>query len=317
MPVVADTTRKPAGTHPGPHRYRAYGLIIASDLALPELDPDQGDGPADLTIRLAPTGRGKPDGFAANTFDFTDDEQFLCWPLVGAFLIRGVSEIVVERADGVSDQLLPFPLLGPVIALVLHLRGFLILHASAVAIGGGCAVFLGDKGDGKSTTAAAFLRAGHSLVTDDLLIVDTAQGRPEVNPAFPQIKLAADAEAAVSLDGARARPLVLPDFEKRQQVLSGPFDHQRIRPEGLYVLSRGQEARATRLGPTDALSAVIRFSYISRFQTRRMHPEESREHLRQCAALANATPVYRLETPDGLDRLDEIVGLIEGHFGRK
>src|SRR5690606_37731557 len=111
---------------------------------------------------------------------------------------------------------------------------------------------------GKSTTAAAFVRAGHRLVTDDVLAIEGDQaGRLQILPAFPQIKLAEDAEAAVRIEGAEARPLVLPDFEKRQQRLTGRFSQDRVAPGGLYVLHRASEARAVRLSATDSLSAAI------------------------------------------------------------
>jgi hypothetical protein len=281
---------------------------------LPELEPDREAGEPDLVIRLRPTGRGAPETFSANTFEFGESEQFMCWPLVGAFLMHGTHVIDVERAPGVSDQLLPFPLLGPVLAVLLHLRGYLVLHASAVAKNGKSAIFVGDKMAGKSTTAATFVREGWRLITDDVLAIDLSHP-PRIVPGFPQIKLAEDAERAVRIEGAEALPLVLPDFEKRQQRLSGGFSHETVAPSAVYVLTRGEQPGTTRLGAAEALSAVMQFSYISRFATRPLVGDEAREHLRHCARLVNAAPVYRLAAPTGLDRLPQAVALVEREIG--
>jgi hypothetical protein len=66
-------------------------------------------------------------------------------------------------------------LLGPIIGFVLHLRGTPCLHGSAVAVDGRAVAFLGHSGAGKSTTAAAFVRAGLPALTDDVLALDEEQ----------------------------------------------------------------------------------------------------------------------------------------------
>ena len=60
-------------------------------------------------------------------------------------------------------------LLGPVLGFVMRLRGIVPLHASAVMIGTGATVFVGDAGAGKSTTAGAFAALGYGVLSDDLL----------------------------------------------------------------------------------------------------------------------------------------------------
>ncbi|TGV75989.1 serine kinase, partial [Mesorhizobium sp. M2D.F.Ca.ET.145.01.1.1] len=97
------------------------------------------------------------------------------------------------------------------LARLLHQRGLLVLHASAIAVTGRGAIFMGDKGAGKSTTASALIRAGHDLLTDDVVALDLANpNQPMIVPGFPQIKLAADAAAAISLGQAQVRPQVHP-----------------------------------------------------------------------------------------------------------
>ena len=53
----------------------------------------------------------------------------------------------VDPLPGVEDSLLRLPLLGAVFSAVIHQRGFLGLHASAVAIDGHAVEFLWEPVD--------------------------------------------------------------------------------------------------------------------------------------------------------------------------
>lgn len=288
--------------------YYAFGLRIRSQLNLPELSPAE-PGPVDVEIYLGPTGRAKPQDLTENTFEFDDDVSFMSWPIVASYLITGTSRIDVEPTPDIDPAWLAFPLLGPVFSILLHKRGSLVMHASAIAVGDKCAIFAGDKMAGKSTTAAAFIRAGHELVTDDVLSVDFGPDGAWITPGFPQLKLAEDAETAMALVNAERAPILRPGFEKRPARLTSGFSTEKIRPTRLYILDRGTKAEITRLEPIEALKEVMLYSYITRFQTRRMGAEPS--HLANCAMFTNLVQVCRLEVPTGLHLIDQAVKLVE------
>src|SRR5258708_4473008 len=56
-------------------------------------------------------------------------------------------------------------LLGPVLGVLLRLRGVTCLHASAVSFGDRCVAFVGAAGSGKSTMAAALARRGYGAMS--------------------------------------------------------------------------------------------------------------------------------------------------------
>ena len=288
--------------------YKAYGLTISSDVALPELEPAE-PSTADIVIAVGPIDLPAPLLEAGTAFRFEPDWQYLAWPAVGAFLISDACRIDVDPAPGIDDQLIAFPLLGPVLALLLHQRGLLVLHASAIAVGGKSAIFMGDKGAGKSTTASAMIRAGHGLLTDDVVALDLA-AEPMIVPGFPQIKLAADAAAAISLGDAVVRPQVHPAIDKMQHRLNGAFSGNRVPATRIYILARGERADITPLPGIAALPAIIKFSYVTRFGRAALPSDLAEMHLRQCARLADHVGVRRLEIPAGLDRIGEAVELI-------
>ena len=62
-------------------------------------------------------------------------------------------------------------LLSKWLALALRLSGRLVLHGNAVLVEGRVLAWIGDKGAGKSTLAAAFVAAGYPLLADDQLLL--------------------------------------------------------------------------------------------------------------------------------------------------
>lgn len=306
-----DRPRAEIGSGRERHFYRAYGLTISSEVALPELEATAPDE-ADVVIAVGAIDHPKPRIEAGTAFRFEPARQYLEWQAVGAFLISDACRIDIEPAPGIDDQLIAFPLLGPVMALLLHQRGLLVLHASAIAVDGRSAIFMGDKGAGKSTTAGAMISAGHGLLTDDVVALDLSKpDEPMIVPGFPQLKLAADAAAAIPIREAQVRLQVHPAIDKAQHRLHSGFSRDTVAATRIYILQRGDKAAISPLPGPGALSAIIKFSYVTRFGHAALVGDFAATHLRQCAGLANRIGVCRLEVPTGLDRIGEAVALIE------
>lgn len=294
-------------------RYSAFGLRIEADLALPELEPDMGSGPPDLRIRLG-SAPSILDTEAPAAFRFQEDEALLSWRDVGDFRILGRDLIVYQPRAGVDEALVSLPLLGPVMGVLLERRGLLTLHGSAVELSAGVAVFLGDKGAGKSTTAAALVRAGKTLLTDDIVAVD-CRGTPRLYPAYPQVKLTEEASASIAVDGeAMARPH--PAFEKRRLRLDAPFDPAPREPKAALVLERGAAFALHPLRGAAALTALIRFSYATRFGRDLISGRSAADHLRQCAALSQKISVCRMVVPNDLGALAQLPDWLESEISR-
>jgi hypothetical protein len=292
------------------HAYRLFGLEVHSEIELGELVAVT-PGRPDLRIVLGRIAQEIDSGPSGRSFRFGANERLLCWPAVGKFLLRGGREIVVDPADGVEHRLLAFPLLGPVMALTMHDRGAFVLHASAVSVDGRGAGFLGDKGAGKSTTAAAMIAAGHSLVTDDVLAMSAQGAAYLAEAAFPQVKLASDAAAAISVSGAETQPPVHPAIEKGLHRLTTGFAGEATVMRRLFVIERGEALSMTRLPASDAFRALAQFSYVARFGRDALQGSDGRRHLEQCAALTRQIGAWRLTVPAGLDRIGEVVRAVE------
>jgi hypothetical protein len=278
--------------------YYAYGLQIQSDLALAELKP----GPAvtaDVIIQATSLGWEVAAGHEMS-FEFGHGPARLGFGQVGRFEVEE-GLIRYELVPGGDPALAGVVLLGTVFAALLQMRGQLVLHASAMAVGGRGVVFLGAKGAGKSTLAAAFLRAGHGLLTDDVLAIG-AGGR--LVPGFAQIKL------VTPLDGL---PGAVPMPEIGKSRLNVGRTAAPVAAAVLYVLRGGSELCCEPVTGAAAVGALMGHSYMARFFA--PAGAAAAVHLEQCAALLRVAPVRRLTVPRGLERLAEVVAFIERDLG--
>ena len=287
--------------------YHVFGIDVESDISLPELPPARSTVRPVVSIRL-----GQVEKFQANvdgTQHHASHEQILfSYDDVARFRVTNGREIVVDTQSGADAMLLRVCLLGPVLAALLHQRRVLVLHASAVSIGGAASVFLGASGWGKSTLAA-FLRArGNDLLADDIVAVE-ACGHLRILPGIPQMKLWPSSAEALGIDPDKL-PRVQPGLAKRaykvdDQFQIGPADLGRV-----YVLDTGDRLAVERLGRAEAFAELVRHTYLSKFLA---SSGASVAHFRQCADLAKTVPIFRLVRPPILTQLGEVADLLEGH----
>ena len=290
--------------------YSCYGLGILSVLPLPELVAEE--RAPDVKVYTDRVGRSPSRASAAGVhFCGTPGEAYLAYDEIGAFLVREGREVIVEPDQGVEERVLRLCILGPVMALLLHQRGLLVLHASAVAINGGAVAFLGERGWGKSTTAAAMHARGHGLVADDVVALDVGDtGNPMVRSGFPQIKLWPD--AVVSLGVApETLPQLHPQFEKRARRVARGFSHEPLPLRRIYVLAEDTRQKIEPLKPQEAFVELVRHSRATRFTRLLEVTGTASLHFRQCARLANCVPVCRLKRPRSLSALPALVESVE------
>jgi hypothetical protein len=290
--------------------YRLFGLTVASELTLPELNPAFGDAPADVTIRLGsvPAAPNLPQGLSVE-----GDTAILNIDEAGRYRIANGREIVVEPGPGMSGRNVRLYLLGSAFGAILYQRGLLPLHANAIVVGGKAIGFLGHPGAGKSTMAAWFHDRGWPLLADDVCVVTfAADGSVVAHAGIPRLRLWREALEASgrTTDGYE---LSFDDMDKYNVPTLGadapdsaPLDH-------LYLLERageGAPAAIEALGGAAAVGVLSANSYRGQY-ARLMG--KSGPHLMACAALAKAVPLFRAPRLWGLDRLEEEGRRLEDH----
>jgi hypothetical protein len=296
-------------------RYTAFGLGIHSFLSLPELV--SGNTNADVFFRL-----GKINGAGPNQvgegwgFKATSREADYFFESVGRFLVRGGQEVIVDPSPDADEQAVRLCLLGPILALLLHQRGQLILHASAVVVGGQSIIFLGGQGAGKSTIAAAFHGCGHKILTDDVTAIRMDSNCLVVLPAYPQMKLWPNSIIELG-DLPEKLPRVHPNFDKRAFRMTSGFADAPVALKRIYVLSRGEHVAIESLTPQEAMMELIGHSYAARFGEELLQATGIAKHFKQCAEVVQTCDAYRFRRPASLSILHDHVSLLSGDLGRE
>lgn len=195
------------------HYYKAFGLHIHSEIPLPELADGDAHAQADLLIREKAFAlpevhrtmiyrRGIQALFGQDTHAL-----YLDWAGVAAFKAKGGNELLVSRATK-DENLISLFTVSEALGLILFQRGYLLLHASSVAVGGRAWCFMGAPGAGKSTTAAAFVKAGSKLLSDDLTAITfDDSGKPFIVPAYPQLKIWDKTVSGLQYDPSALEPV--------------------------------------------------------------------------------------------------------------
>lgn len=296
------------------YSYVAYGLEIRSELQLPELTPGAPStrvSAGQLVVRLGSVGQ-VPAKLDADGMGFWATAHEACHVVekAGAFLVRGGSEIVVDPAPEVEDRVLRLSILGPALALILHQRGFLVLHASVVARGGEALAFLGNNGWGKSTVAAALHAKGYDLVADDVAAITIDDAAPRVLPGFPQVKLWPEAAALLG-EVPEQLPQLHPGFDKRGWRAARGFSLEPRRLQRIYVLVPGSTPGIEPLPAREACLELLAHWYGHRFGGGLLERDAAALHLRQCAALAGRTSTHRLCRSGGSQTLLDLADLVD------
>lgn len=310
-------------------RYRYAGLVIESDVPLPDLLPADArpahTGPAvELRVHACTVLPQVPDlqdiggGWAVSATAV----RFQV-PNVGAFLMRsgpGVSRIDVAAEHGLAREHalvqerasdIRLFLLGSAIGACLHQRGMLPLHAAGLETAHGCVAITGDSGAGKSTLAAALRQRGLRSLCDDVLAVD-----PRTRlawPGYPHAKLWRDAADAlgVSTEGCER---VDPVRDKYRVPLAVPAQF-RATPQlftRLYVLSDAE-------GPV-GIEPITGAAALAELTRNTYRPfligalGRSVQHFQDIAGLMPPLRVFRLVRPRGFDALPVVVETLLAHI---
>lgn len=304
-----------------PFLYTAYGLSIASQRLLPELSAlesslaEQAGALDDGAVDVEIVWNEVPD--QAEMLQIQGDVALLYFVRVCTFRISGGRRIEVSPAPGVPENSVRLPLLGAAMAILLHQRGLFAMHSSAISVGGRAALFIGEKGQGKSTLASALYGRGHELLADDIAVITAGSAESSadsddlmVRPGFPQFKLVPDSLKATLNMEEHELPHVGHLIDKRAHRVHERFSQADVPLGRVYILSIG-EWSLERPPAQTALAHVLAQSYAARFGQRLLHGPQAARHLAMCSRLVAGGFVRLLQRPRDLGFLAETARRIE------
>lgn len=282
---------------------QVYGLVVASDIALPELAAAAPDAAADITIRQGPVPRatgGDPGDFR-NFVRGSKGELWLDIPEKLSMLITGGTTLTYCPHQGIHDDELRLFLLGSGLAAIMMQRGSLVLHANAIVPRPGetAIACIGASGAGKSTMAVAMMQRGHRCLADDVCPVGE---RGLMRPGLARAKLWDDAARRLGIDTATLSR-VRPQDAKWNLPLCG---QESVAAAGIGLLVCLEPSSAQE-GELAEITGVERFTVL---RNNVFRPEYYAAMglepalFRRIAELASATPLFRLSRPTGQFDID-------------
>lgn len=298
------------------HFYVACGLSLRSDIELPGLIPlntltdspevwiAQGDVPIALKPPLLSQGPN---------WQLTNAQFLLRVPGVARFLIENARSIMFQPECGLAPEELTAFLTGSVMGLLQHLRGNVVLHASAMLVDDKAVLFCGQSGAGKSTMAAALGKRGHTLLSDDLCTVDTSAADPPV--VFPDGRKHKLWEKAIE-------KLELSDQqgpEVRHQIHKFFVEPTKARTTAspiaaVYDLreARGPDPlEIEKPALAEAAMIIRRNAYRQKIMWRL---GQQTNYFRAASQIASQQGIYVLKRPLDFHRIEEVVDRLEAHW---
>jgi hypothetical protein len=306
-------------------RYVAYGSLLESDIPLPELPaaPAAGAPPRWRIVRdgaLPPMQAAKELGrepiYADVAAILTGHRDGLRISVgdTGSFDLGAEGVIRAQPLETASEAFVRAHLLGRVLPTALHHEGWMPLHASAVLTREGVVAFLGPKGLGKSTLAAAMVDAGAHLVSDDVVPVEPSQP-PRAWPGLQTLRLRADVRETLALDDAAAVP-----HDAQRAALPVGAERRSTRPEPLAALfllapaaDDATEQGAVKIPYAPVLAAAAITAHVKCGAM--FGAGAAATMLGRAARLVHAVPVHQLVVPRDLARLPDIAAQLLAWYG--
>ncbi|RPH33337.1 MAG: hypothetical protein EHM93_05145 [Bacteroidales bacterium] len=293
--------------------YKAFGLIIRSEVECPELIASS--GAADVTIILGKTPQTLSNPIFSGVRFQTNGHEFL-------LAVDGIARYYAENGNSITIDVFPNAdisdvrlfLLGSAMGAIIHQRGLLPFHGSSVKIGNTAIILSGVSGAGKSTLAAAFQQKGYHILSDDVSVVSfSSEGLPIVFPGFPQMKLWADSilklgENPSNYTRTRNR------LEKHNVPINSSFWDQPLPLKQIYIIV------SSNLGvlKIEPIKGIEKFSML-KTHTYRFNFVAGKQmqatHFKTFDSLAKSIDVFRLTRPNGKFILNDLINLILGSNG--
>jgi hypothetical protein len=243
-----------------------YGLTIESPFPLQgALPPALGRARPDVIIVWEPISAWRkialalveppdPNGDRPRIGEAADGSLCVEWRNELQFVIAPANDKIAVICRVEKLEFAPTALIGIGMGLLLHRRGVLCLHGSALSINGRTIALLGESGAGKSTAAAALVRAGAVLISDDVVALRQEGGEFVVESGSTSLRL--DEAAKTHLLGEDLELAAAPWVDKLlwntsvEKLAVDKHDATPLRAlDAMYFIGRASDEEGMRIEP--------------------------------------------------------------------
>lgn len=291
--------------------YKTFGLIVESDIYLPELETFTNRSyRVDINIKKKNLSEIWSKVNSSNQVFVVNGKNIMFEvPDVAIFSIEEGNTIHVSTAFKNVDDKIRLYLLGSCMGIILLQRNTLPLHGSSVVIEGKAYAFIGDSGAGKSTLASTFIKEGYQLLSDDIVAITYLKGNVAcVLPSYPQQKLWEESLKKLGMEINDFTPLFDRETKFSIPVHSNFYNHP-IPLGGIFEISKSERNNID-LRKVQKLNRflVLKVHTFRKSLIEQMNLEEW--HFQESAKCINTVPIYQLTRPSSTFTAHDLVNTI-------
>lgn len=215
--------------------------------------------------------------------------------------------------EALDENTIEHLLVDQVLPRFLAHEGHLLLHACAVDIQGRTVLFLGKSGWGKSTLAALLHQAGHTLYSDDCVLLQSHGSDWQATATYPSLRLYEDSIESIAVNDSSLSPVS--EYSDKQRIALSIEPTQAASPlHAMYFLSDPKTAtdhiQITQMQPANTCIELIERSFRLDLGNRK----HTQELMRSAAALTKNVPAYRLSYPHDFKNNSRLLAQIIQHI---
>lgn len=293
--------------------YRAYGLLIQSDMILKELiaveQPLQNE--IDVVISCRDIPKKIRDAVLLNeNFQISKHQVIFSIEGVGSFYIAYGNQITLELAAECNVEYAKIFLLGSAFGILFLQRNTIAIHSGAIVWNQQAVLFTGNTGVGKSTLTTGLRVKGFNILADDVAVVKKqTNGKYEVHPSFPQQKLCGDSMSKMGFNKESYKQID-PFRDKYAIPIQEHFVYKPVDLGAIFELSVGDVSDIQIQEITGSEKMMIFMKNIYRIEFTE-YMGLRKEYFKNCVEMVKNIPVYRMTRPKDGYYIDRQIDLIE------
>ena len=299
--------------NPPTFKYRGFGLKIASNIAFPELFPDDFDR-EDVKIEAEPIDDPWFENLAARRVHqrMEPDIFRLHIPNTGRYRVQNGTLLQMEPRGASDPTAFRMYALTVAFSACLVQRNLMLLHASGIIRSDAVFLFAGASGAGKSTLLARLMQRGHRIFSDDVCVLDgrrNVQGSWLASASYPILKM--HPEGIDRHFPTAVRWPLWPDDPKMGVGFHAAFHADTMPVSGVALIVRDASVRRVEVQQIEGVQAFGALAGCT-YRPGLIHtPVQQSAITKVISGLADSVPIFQVRRPDDPDDGADLSAAVE------
>ncbi|WP_283676444.1 hypothetical protein [Clostridium perfringens] len=291
--------------------YKVYGLIVESNIEIPELlSIDKNENKVDIKIKKDIIPKDVIEKIPSYSwFKYDVDSMVFTVKNIGSFYIYDGKNIIVQPSENADNQGIKTFILGTSFGMILLQRNKVAIHGGAILIGENAIILTGQSGAGKSTLTNAFRQYKYPFMADDVSSTIELQDVIFIEPAYPQQKICRDAMEKM---GYRIDDFKLIDEDREKYVIPTheSFVKEKRKLQAIFEIEPydGEAVKIEEISGGEKMKTILRNIYRIEIIAPHGIPPA---YFKKVINIAKNTLVFRIKRPKNQFSVDRQIELIE------